>query len=198
MLGAAAERSSLSPVVTARYLTNLARSREPRLKYPAAFAAQILNQALYFQHYEDAKAESVAYIEHLLAQARRENPDTLLVLSSIPSAALMKAMPRDVQQLWQDTLVRTGLSEEWVADVEDKLVDQLETASIKSGWQFVDLRDCLRGRSLGGELYSSTDLHISATASRLIGECQAQALLASHAFRELARPDARHHGQTTD
>jgi len=47
-------------------------------------------------------------------------------------------------------------------------------------------------------LYSSTDLHISATASRLIGECQAQALLSSRAFNELARRDRRHRGETAD
>ena len=194
MLGAAVDRS---PVVTARYLSNLARSQEPRLVYPAGFAAQFLNQALYFQHYPASQAESIAFMRHLLAQVRAENPDTLLVMSSIPSAALMKAMPRDIDQLWRDTLARTGLTEEWVADLENTLVDQLETASIETGWIFVDLRDCLRGRFAEGELFSSSDLHINDVASRLIGACQARALLSSPGFTNLLGARA-HPGEATD
>jgi hypothetical protein len=203
MLSAAADRAGHSYADTVRYLASLRRSQEPRLAYPAAFSAQILNQALYFQHFPESREEAVAYMRHLLEQARAENPDLVLVLSAIPSAAaLMNAMPDDVRSLWHDTLARTGLTEAWVARLENDLVDRLKSMSGPAGWVFVDLRDCLQGRSSAGELYASHDLHISAAASRLIGRCQADTLLAAKEFSSVRTlsgdsPQARGHAASS-
>jgi len=191
MLSAAANQSSGSLAETVRYLRNLASSQEPTLAYPAAFAAQILNQALYFQHFPESKADSIVFMRHLLAQIRAENPDLVLVLAAIPSAAVMNGIPADLRQAWKDTLDRTGLSAEKIAQLENELVDQLEASAAPAGWQFIDLRDCLGGRFSSGNLYSPEDLHISAAASRMIGECQAQAFLSSAAFVRLTG-GARH------
>ena len=185
MLSAAANRAGRPYRDTLRYLEDLRGSQEPRLDYPAAFSAQILNQALFFEHFPESIDESLAFMRHLLETVRAENPDVLLVLSSIPSAALVDAIPHDVRLPWRDTLTRTGLTEKRVSELEDDLVDRLESSSIDAGWLFIDLRDCLRGHSGTGELYDSNDLHISATASRLIGRCQAEALLASDEFKKL-------------
>jgi hypothetical protein len=181
MLGAAARQPGHTTAETVRYLSDLRASQEPRLGYPAALAAQILNQALFFKHFPEAVDESLVFMRELLETARAENPDLTLVMSAIPSAALVDAMPAEVRGLWEDTLDRTGLSNDWVAGLEDGLVDRLEAAAVDAGWIFIDLRPCLRGRAVEGELYSPFDLHISAVASRLIGECQAERLLAAGA-----------------
>jgi hypothetical protein len=187
MLSAAAHRSEHSIEDTLSYLADLRRSEEPRLSYPAGFAAQILNQALFFHYFPESTQDSVAFMRYLLQRAREENPDMLLVLASIPSAALMDRIPRRITNEWRDTLGRTGLTESSVAAVENDLVDQLETVSLSAGWLFVDLRDCLRNASVSGELYSAEDLHISATASRLIGRCQADTLFESQAFNKIVK-----------
>jgi hypothetical protein len=173
---------------TLRYLAALRKSQEPRVGYPAAFAAQILNQAIFFQHFPESTEESIAFMRSLLQRARAENPDVLLVLSAIPSAALMRAMPDDIRDPWNDTLRRTGLTEEGVAALENNLVDQLKSSSGAAGWLFIDVRDCLRGGVTAEPLYSSYDLHINAAASRRIGQCQAETLLANQSFRKLAHP----------
>jgi hypothetical protein len=173
---------------TLRYLAALRKSQDPRVGYPAAFAAQILNQAIFFQHFPESTNESIAYMRTLLRRARAENPDVLLVLSAIPSAALMHAVPHDLGQPWRDTLERTGLSAAWVAALEGSLVDQLKSSSTEEGWLFIDVRDCLQRGSAGEPLYSSFDLHINAEASRLIGQCQAETLLANEGFKKLVQP----------
>ena len=185
MVNAAADRPGHSLRETWRYMNALNESQESRLGYPAAFTAQILNQALFLQHFPESKDESIAFMRHLLQQVRAENPELLPVLSPIPSAAVMNAIPHDLRQYWRETLERTGLTESAVAGVENELVDRLKAASIEAGWMFIDLRDCLRGYQGTEDLYSSYDLHISAVASRMIGRCQANALLASDAFRKL-------------
>jgi hypothetical protein len=182
MVSAAASQTDRPLTDTLRYLADLRRSEESRLSYPAAFAAQILNQALFFHHFPGSTRESLAFMRHLMQRIRAENPDMLLVFASIPSAALMDAIPHDVQRLWRETLDRTGLTEAQVGELENGLVNELKTAAVETGWLFVDLRDCLRAAPHSGELYSAEDLHISATASRLIGGCQAEALLASESF----------------
>jgi hypothetical protein len=192
MLSAAASRRGHTRSETLNYLSALRRSQEPRLSYPAAFAAQILNQALFFKHFPDAMQESVAFMRHLLARGRAENPDMVLVLASIPSAAVMNHIPHDVRQPWLDTLERIGLTEPEVAAVENRLVDELRDASVASGWLFIDLRACLSSSSATtAPLYSSLDLHIAAAASRLIGQCQAEALLTDERFGSITRHTAR-------
>lgn len=173
---------------TLRYLAALRKSQEPRLGYPAAFAAQILNQAIFFQHFPESTQESIAYMRSLLQRARAENPDVLLILSSIPSAALMRAVPDDIRDPWHGTLQRTGLTEEGLAGLENDLVDQLKSSTTEAGWLFIDVRGCLRSLSTAEPLYSSYDLHINVAASRRIGQCQAEALLASEEFRKLVQP----------
>jgi hypothetical protein len=59
------------------------------------------------------------------------------------------------------------------------------------GWLFIDVRDCLRAGSTAESLYSSYDLHINIAASRRIGRCQADALLANEEFRKLVQPPRR-------
>jgi hypothetical protein len=170
-----------------QYLEDLRRSQEPRLGYPAAFAAQMLNQALFFEHFPESKSESLAFMRHLLETVRSENPDLMLVLSAIPSAALVNAIPRDVRQLWEETLQRTGLTEQFAVQLEDDLVDELALVSVASGWHFVDLRHCLRGIAFAGEIYNSVDLHINAQASKEIGRCQGESLLLNRGFKRLER-----------
>jgi hypothetical protein len=191
MLSAAANRPGRTRSETLRYLSALRRSQEPRLSYPPAFAAQILNQALFFRHFPDTTQESMAFMRYLLGRARRENPDTVLVLASIPSAAMIGNIPQDVREPWLDTLERVGLTAREVVAVENRLVDELRDASDASGWLFVDLRDCLSRSATGAQLYSSLDLHISAAASRLIGQCEAEAMLADDRFARIARRASR-------
>jgi hypothetical protein len=186
MVSAAATQSNRPLSDTLNYLTQLSRSEEPRLDYPAAFAAQILNQALFFQHFPESTQDAGAFMRHLLQRVRAENPKTLLVLASIPSAALMNRIPHSIDGLWRDTLDRTGLDAQLVADLENRLVDELKSSASETGWLFVDLRECLRNSPDTGEYYSSEDLHISATASTMIGRCQAAALLANESFTKLA------------
>jgi hypothetical protein len=188
MVSAAADRPGHSLRETWRYISALNESQEPRLGYPAAFTAQILNQALFLKHFPESKDESIAFMRHLLALVRTENPGLLPVIAPIPSAAVMNAIPRDLRQSWRETLDRTSLTESGVAGVENELVDRLKAVSIEAGWMFIDLRDCLRGYQGTEDLYSSYDLHISAVASRMIGHCQASALLASDAFKKLQPP----------
>jgi hypothetical protein len=186
MLSAAAIQSGRPVGDSLDYLASLRQSEEPRLGYPAAFAAQILNQALFFQHFPETTRDAEAFMRYLLQRVRAENPGMLLVLASIPSAALMDRVPHSIEGFWRDTLGRTNLNSGEVAALENRLVDGLKSSAAETGWLFVDLRDCLRSAPESGEQYSAEDLHISATASRLIGRCQAAALLADTSFIDLA------------
>jgi hypothetical protein len=68
MLGAAARQPGHTTAETVRYLSDLRASQEPRLGYPAALAAQILNQALFFKHFPEAVDESLVFMRSSFAR----------------------------------------------------------------------------------------------------------------------------------
>ena len=163
-----------------KYLRAINKSIEPRLGYSGAFAAQILNQVIFFQHFPEGKRRSLMYIRHLLATAKQENPGVLFVMSPIPSVALADALQPDVLPFWKDTLNAVGLNQGDVQQLENELYGQLRRIALENDWLFVDLLAVFKKSPERRKLYNSHDLHVNAMASMLIGRAQARALLSEN------------------
>jgi len=173
------------------YMNDLRRAIEPSLRYPEAFAAQMLNQQLFFQRFPRSQEESVRRARALLEIARQENPDTLLVLSAIPSYELAQQRPVDPALL--RTLQRLPITYEAGVRQEGALYETLRRLAGECGWLFVDNLAALRAYRGSERLYNDADYHLLPAASTIIGKAQAAAIL------EYRRPpDRRQVAASTD
>jgi hypothetical protein len=163
------------PRAVVAYLRDLRRSVEPSVPYHEAFAAQFLNQQLFFHWFPGARGESLARVRALLELARRENPGTLLVLSALPSYELVARPPVDSALL--RTLRRLPLTYEGGVREEQRLYEALRRLAGEAGWVFVDNLAALRAFRGTGRLYNDVDYHLLPAASAIIGKAQAAALL---------------------
>lgn len=159
------------------YLYDIHNSVEPGLGEPGAFAAQILNQAIFYRHFPEGKQKSLMFLDHLMKTAKRENPEVLFVLSPIPSAALADAIPPDIRPLWKHALDKVGLTSESVRHLEDELYEQLRRLAQQNGWLFVDTLPVFLENAGKQPLYNNYDLHVDQAACQLIGHEQARVLL---------------------
>src|SRR2546425_5837347 len=103
------------------YLGDLRKSVEPSVGYREAFAAQFLNQQIFFHWFPGARQESIRRVRALMELARRENPNTLLVLSALPSYELVQQRPIDKALL--RTLDRLPITYEGGVREEQELYD---------------------------------------------------------------------------
>lgn len=157
------------------YLRDLRRSVEPSVPYHEAFAAQFLNQQLFFHWFPGARRESLARVRALLELARRENPGTLLVLSALPSYELAAQPPLDAALL--RTLRRLPLTYEGGVREEQRLYEALRRLAGETGWVFVDNLAALRAFRGTARLYNDVDYHLLPAASTIVGKAQAGTLL---------------------
>jgi hypothetical protein len=156
------------------YLNDLRLSQDPEVWYEAAYAAQLLNQALFFQHFPGSHEESLARARYVLATTKREmekkGDKALFVLSPIPSRIL--AQPDLADPIYDRILARLPLTKEIVFEREREGYELLRTVAAETGWVFVDTLEALRGGE--GMLYFPSDLHIAPAGSALVGAAQAK------------------------
>lgn len=175
-LRAAAREQGYGLASVFAYLNDLRRSTSPDVGYPAAFAAQILNQQLFFYRFPRARDESMRRVRELLTLIRREHPDVLLVMSPIPSYQLVAAEPVAPELL--AVLDRLPIDYDDGVAQEESLYRDLQTEAEAAGWIFVDNLTALRASESAGHLYNDFDYHIEPVASEIIGRAQAAALVA--------------------
>jgi hypothetical protein len=168
-----AEQGMGLPSVVA-YINDLRRSTAPELGYPGALSAQMLNQQLFFHRFPAVIEESVRRLRALLALARQEYPDLVLVLSPIPSYQLVQEQPVDSVLL--RTIARLPITYEEGLRQERALYDTLATLAAESGWLFVDNLAALRAHEGPERLFNDFDYHLLPVASEIIGTAQADAL----------------------
>jgi hypothetical protein len=158
------------------YMNDLRKSVEPSVTYPEAFTAQFLNQQLFFHRFPGTRDESVRRVRALLELARRENPNTLLIVSALPSYELVQQRPVDAALM--RTLDRLPITYDGGVREEQELYDTLRQVAAESGWLFVDNLRALRAYQGRDRLYNAFDYHLLPAASAIIGKTQAAVLLA--------------------
>lgn len=163
------------PLSSLHYLNDVRNSRDPELWYPGAAAAQALNQALFFHHFEGASDESLRRVRFVLSSMREAYPDCLLILSMIPSRCLAHGAGQDVAL--DRVLARLPLTRAEVRRQEEGLYRNVAAIGVESGWLIADpLASLMRA---GEECYFSSDWHIAPVGSRIVGRAQAEVLLAA-------------------
>jgi hypothetical protein len=170
---AASEGQGLPTVLA--YMNDLRNAMDPGIVYREAFAAQFLNQQLFFYRFPGSRAESINRLRALMALARKENPDTLLVMSALPSYQLVQEQPVDAAL--RRALARLPVSYEAGVRQEAEMYETLRGLAREYGWLFVDNLAVLRAYHGGERLYNNADYHLLPTASALIGKAQAAAIL---------------------
>ena len=169
----AVEQGKGLPTVLA-YMNDLRRSATPEVGYSAAFAAQMLNQQLFFHRVPGSREETVRRVRALLELIRREHPDLLLVVSALPSYQLVQQQPVDPAFL--GVFERLPLTFEGGVREEGELYETLRRLAAETGWVFADNLTPLRQYAGDERLYNDFDYHLLPVASEIIGRAQAQAI----------------------
>lgn len=157
------------------YLNDLRKATSDQTGYPQAFIAQMLNQQLFFHHFDGSEAESLRRVDALLALIREKNPTMTLVLSPLPSYQLIPAAMRDSSFI--DVLDRLPITTEGSINQENRIYDSLHEIAERNGWAFVDNREILQAASDSLKLFNKFDYHLEPDASELIGRHQAKVIL---------------------
>ena len=157
------------------YMRDLWGARDQSVGYADAFAAQILNQQLFFQRFPPGLEESLRRVRALMVLIRAENPGLVMVMSPLPSYQLVEQQPVDGALL--RTLERLPISYQAGIRQEGGLYERLRELATEQGWLFVDNLAVLRAYRGTERLYNDFDYHLLPLASALIGRAQATALL---------------------
>jgi hypothetical protein len=156
------------------YMNDLRRAEEPSVGYSGAFAAQMLNQQIFFHRFPGARAESLRRVKALLALVRREQPELVLLLSPLPSYQLVQEQP--VDSSLRVTLARLPITYEGGVGEERALYDTLRVLAAETGWLFADNLTALQSYRGPDRLYNGFDYHLLPVASAIIGRIQAETL----------------------
>jgi hypothetical protein len=165
--------------LTFAYMRDLQRAVEPSIGYPAAIAAQMLNQQLFFHHFPSGSQESLDRLRFLLELAKAKHPDIPLVMSPIPSYLLATSGGRD--SAFDATMSRMPFTAEQARERERALYDALRALSRCAGWIFIDNLPGLAEGAGSARLYNGADYHITEAASLIIGDNEARALFKARA-----------------
>lgn len=161
------------------YLNDLRLSQDDAVWYSAAYAAQVLNQALFFQDFPGSHEESLKRARYVLETTKREmekkGDKALFVLSPIPSRIL--AQPDLPDPIYDRILGRLPLTKDVVFQRELEGYETLRRVAAETGWVFVDTLEVLRKGE--GMLYFPSDLHIAPEGSALVGALQAERVTAA-------------------
>lgn len=156
------------------YMNDLRAAVNSDVGYPAAFAAQMLNQQIFFHHFPNTIDESRNRIRFLMEMIRKENPDTLLIMSPIPSYQLVQQ--QRVDQTFLQTISRMPFTYEDGVRQEEALYYTLKDVAHEMGWIFIDNLVPLRTFKGNDRLYNVFDYHVTPAASAIIGTNEARAL----------------------
>lgn len=171
----AAAREQGEPITTVfSYVNDLRKATAPEVGYPGAFAAQMLNQQLFFHRFPGATAEGIARVEAVLRLIRERYPDLVLVLSPIPSYQVVHPTPID--PALERVTSRLPMSYADGVRQEEDLYRTLEAMAGEAGWVFVDNLDPLRAYDGDAPLYNDFDYHILPVASAIIARAQVDAI----------------------
>jgi hypothetical protein len=176
-LSAIAAAQGEGPLEVLAYMNDLRKSSSSNLGYAEAFAAQMLNQQLFFHRFEGSREESMRRVRALLELIRRENPDVLLVLSGLPSYQLTASRPANPKLL--EVLERLPIDYEYGVREEALLYGQMRALAEETGWLFVDTLAALRAYEGPEPLYNDYDYHFLPVASEIIGKAQTQVIAAT-------------------
>jgi hypothetical protein len=157
------------------YMRDLRRSIEPSVGYQEAFTAQMLNQQLFFHHFPKSKAESVRRTRALMEMITKRNPGVLLIMSPLPSYQLARGAA--VDESYRRALGRLPLTLEEGVREEEELYYILRDLAAELGWLFIDNLEPLRRYHGPAKLYNDFDYHLTPTASAIIGDVEAEALI---------------------
>lgn len=156
------------------YMNDLRAAVNSDVGYPAAYAAQMLNQQIFFYHFPATIEESRSRVRFLMEMIRKENPDMLLVMSPIPSYQLVQQQP--VDRAFLQTISRMPFTNEEGLHQEEALYYFLKAAAQETGWLFVDNLAPLRAYKGSDRLFNVFDYHVTPVASAIIGTNEAQVL----------------------
>ena len=171
----AAAREQGEPITTVfSYVNDLRKATAPEVGYPGAFAAQMLNQQLFFHHFPNATQEGLDRVEAVLQLIRERHPDLVLVLSPIPSYQVVHPTP--VDQALERVTSRLPMSYSDGVRQEEDLYRDLADAARRTGWLFVDNLGPLRAYDGDAPLYNDFDYHILPVASAIIARAQVDAI----------------------
>ena len=172
---AASQGQGLGAVLA--YMNDLRKARADGVGYPEAFAAQMLNQQLFFHRFPESRAESIRRLQALLALIRSEQPDLLLVLSALPSYQLVDRTGGDGSL--KAVMANLPISFEAGVRQEESLYEDLRRLAVAEGWVFVDNLRPLRTYSGAEPLFNTFDYHLEPAASEIVGRTQAAAVIAA-------------------
>lgn len=158
------------------YFLDLRKATSSDAGYSAAFAAQILNQQLFFHHFQGSEEESLRRVGALLRIIRERHPELMLVMSPIPSYQLVGETPVDPALL--DVLTNLPLTYESGVEEERRLFNRLRLEAEESGWLFVDNLSALQAYEGPERLYNDFDYHVTVPAMEVIGRNEARAIAA--------------------
>lgn len=173
-LGATAREQGSGLGSVASYIFDLRKATDSDAGYAAAFAAQILNQQLFFYRFPGSDDESIRRVRALMDLIREEHPGMLLVMSPIPSYQLVQETP--VDQAFQDVLDNLPVTYEDGVRAEQELFDRLKTEAEAAGWLFVDNLAPLHAYQGPERLYNDFDYHVTLKANEVIGRNEALAI----------------------
>jgi len=159
------------PVTTAEYVRDLLRARKPDLGYPDAFAAQLLNQQLFFHYFRGSEEEALSRMRGLLRLIKQENPSRVLVLSPLPSYELVLGTASNADL--REVLSRLPVTLQEGIQQELGIYAELRRLAEEEGWLFVDNLPRLKAAEHPESLYNHFDYHLTPAASALIGRAQA-------------------------
>jgi hypothetical protein len=157
------------------YINDLREAREPKLWYSGAFAAHVLNQALFFYHFPGSADEALARARFVLQSAKKSCGDAALIISPIPSWPF--GQPDYPHDVLKETLSRLPIDESFVLKTEEHLYEGLRRAAEETGCLFLDTLPAFRAAK--EKLYFDSELHIGPKGSKILGQEQAKLLLAT-------------------
>lgn len=165
------------------YLNDLRLSQDDAVWYDAAYAAQCLNQALFFKHFPGSHQEALSRARYVLESTKREmeakGDKAMFVLSPIPSRLF--AQPDLPDPIYDRILSRLPLTKDEVVQMESEGYELLRKAAEEAGWVFVDTLPLLRADK--GMTYFPSDLHIAPDGSALVGKEQAKRVMEAWAAK---------------
>lgn len=156
------------------YINDLRAAVNSEVGYPAAYAAQMLNQQIFFHHFPNTIEESRRRVRFLMEMIRKENPDMLLIMSPIPSYQLVQQQP--VDQTLLQTIGKMPFTYEDGLRQEEALYYTLKVVAQEMGWLFIDNLVPLRTYKGSERLFNVFDYHVTPAASTIIGSNEARTL----------------------
>jgi hypothetical protein len=165
------ELLSGSPIDGARYLRDLYRMKDERIKYSGAVPAQYLNQhylqKTFAPEFENQVGFRIGLINGLIADVNAP-----VVFSWIPSAAAIEKIPPPDKPIHDDILKRLGVKGLTDAEIfsQEERLKSMFVRGMTNMKGFIDYSDDYRNADAKYDLYDKETIHIQGEARRIIAE----------------------------